>query len=60
MFIFGEMTYIGEFGEYSSNDPPCVGIVQPIDVHPWRPSYAVRHRAHLISSRPYLVHCRRN
>ena len=51
MFTSSEMNHIN--GKGSGNDPPCVGIVQSIEVHPWHSPHVVRPRSHLISNIMY-------
>ena len=42
----------------SGDDPPCMGAIQPLEVHPWRSSRVVRRRGYR-SSRE-LYHCKRS
>ena len=43
MFTLVEIDHIGRG---SGDDPPCVGIVRSIEVHPWCSPDVVRHRNH--------------
>ena len=43
MFISSETIPIGRFGGDAS---PRVGIIQPVEDHPWRP-HVLRHRTYL-------------
>ena len=47
MLTCSKMNHIGRC---SGDDPPCVGIVLPIEVHLWHSPHVVRHRNHPISS----------
>ena len=37
-------------GRGSGDDPPCVGIVRSIEVHPWPSPHVVRHPNHHTTS----------
>ena len=45
MFTCDKLNHVGRC---SGDDPPSVGIVQSIEVHPWHSPHPVCHRSHPI------------